>query len=328
MLINGTQTIWVPRDPLKLMKELDENVDQYRFKFIISIVLCWLGIIAVSVITYFVFAIFGLLYLSLIIIPAMSVIAVFQYILVHAAHECVHQDFRTNNFHSLLFAMITVYPLGLTRNLRSEHLRHHREFGNPILDPDYDAYWPFPTSKISFLFRIFSNISGFSAIRQVMNRIYKKGESLSPKKQLNFNNSFELAMVILFQISILLIFENFCGFIFYFVLYLFPLITFTKLFSQLRGLAEHGDPSNLPTLRSFHGTDIVGKIFGAYGFRQHATHHLVPTLPSEKLTAADHLMMNSSKIEKDIDFYEVQIYKGNHLQLLIDWFIRLPWRNR
>lgn len=327
-IINATQTIWVPRDFFRKNNYLNEIHHSYRYKFFISIIFCWLSIIVTSAITYQVYSFYGLQGLSLIILPSMFVISVFQYILVHATHECVHQDFKGNNFHSLVSAIITAYPLGLTRNLRTEHLRHHREFGHPVLDPDYDAYWPFPVSRLSFLSRVLSNISGFSAIRQFMGRINNKNnkeKKMLVKKQSEFNNNFEISLVILTQLLILFIFSIFFDPAFYFLLYLIPLITFVKLFNQLRGLAEHGDPQNRPTLRSFNGADIIGRVFGVYGFRHHAAHHLIPAVSSENLEAAHNLIM-TCKLQNNDNEHEIQIYEGNHIQLLMAWLIDLPWR--
>ena len=91
-IIDTQQTIWVPRDFFKKIKELNENVGQhgYRYKFYMSILLCWIGIITISTIAYLVYSLYGLLFFSLIIIPSIFVIAIFQYILVQLikANNC------------------------------------------------------------------------------------------------------------------------------------------------------------------------------------------------------------------------------------------------
>lgn len=66
----------------------------------------------------------------------------------------------------------------------------------------------------------------------------------------------------------------------------------TVFMAGLRAIAEHQLASDAPAargaaaLRNFHCTGLSRLVFGAYGFAEHATHHLEPSIPHYNLPAA------------------------------------------
>ncbi len=322
-------TLHLPRG---VFKDFHINKDRFfEFKFILSICSTWATIIFTLIFVHWVEKNSGWVNLAIISLPTIITIGTLQYILIHAAHECVHQEFQTNNLRSWLFAAITAYPIGLTRNLREEHLRHHRYLGVPEIDPDYPVYRVFPKSKLSFLYFIFINASGISAFLQFFNRIKtqeKSGDSLNgitTKSHLSEKQSkFEFFYTISFQLTILYMFFCFFNPFYYFVFYLFPLLSVAKTLAQLRGLAEHGDPTGKIVLRSFLGKDLFTKIMGVYGFSFHAEHHLSMSVSYLGLRDVnEHLMRAPEGLGR-----EIQIYARGHLQLLYEWFVASPWREK
>jgi fatty acid desaturase len=79
--------------------------------------------------------------------------------------------------------------------------------------------------------------------------------------------------------------------LFYVLVFVYGLASLSPFVSSLRTIAEHqpgtdGSPTEgRAVLRNFHCGPFGRLVFGAYGFADHATHHLHPAVPAYRLPA-------------------------------------------
>jgi fatty acid desaturase len=246
---------------------------------------------------------------------AFCVIGWCQFSLTHALHEVVHYNCGRPH-RELLGAMLTAYPIGLTMRYRYVHYAHHKHFGDPELDPEYEAYSNFPSNKLQFLLRLFKNASGFAAVKQ----FFFQAAPDAP-----CNKYRETALLLLTHAVIFTAFAVCFTWWAYIVFWVLPIITVAKLCSSTRALCEHGSPDGGPVYRTITGSFLATQLLGMFKFHFHAEHHAHPSIPYSRLPEAHAQMRAGATLQ---DGYAYEVYRQGHLSLLIDWFCRLPLYGR
>jgi len=272
-----------------------------------EVFLIWLTIfLIINLIIYFEY--------NLIVFPfSFITIGWCQFALSNALHEALHNNFgkKQNN---LIASILCAYPIGFMFSYKQIHLDHHKFFGDPIKDPDFNSYNPFPKSKIALLSKLIYNVSGLSAITQFLykNKTNKKG-----------NEFINLLITQLLLISFFITLNNNFseGLFMYVCIWILPLITIAKLLSTIRLLCEHGSLNDQLTYRTITGSIIQTKILGPFNFHYHSEHHINPWIPYKYLKYSTSF---SNKYQDDNII--IESYNKGYLQLLLDWVIILPWK--
>lgn len=243
------------------------------------------------------------------IIPTVLLIAWLQYFIAQLMHEAVHQFFARKDLRSFMAALLTAYPIGISRLYRDVHLAHHRYFTDPVKDLDYHGYAHFPRSKLQMLRWLLWNISGFAAVRQFL---YQNSEVKSDARPL------ELVFIVVVQLVLLGFFAWHGSWWMYFAFWLLPLITLSKSLNTIRLMTEHADPDpdRTAVLRDFDCSMFMKNLVGPVGFGDHARHHQAMSVPFSKL--------HTVVVDADSLGIPYELYQGHHLQLLFRWFSQLP----
>lgn len=245
-----------------------------------------------------------------------------QFSLSNALHEALHKNFGKKH-NEFLSAILTAYPIGFTFAYRKTHMDHHKYFGNPELDPDFDSYSPFPKSKVDMLKRIIYNISGIAAIKQFFFENRK-----NRKKDAGKSDFIALTITQFFILTIFVLVFNepflISGVIAYIFFWLFPLVSIAKLFSSTRLLCEHGSPNNRLTFRTITGNIFQTNTLGAFKFNYHAEHHIEPYIPYSSLKQAKEIIKGSIR-NKEVEYEE---YQKGYFWLLYSWFKMLPLKTK
>ncbi|NQX88409.1 MAG: fatty acid desaturase [Halioglobus sp.] len=243
------------------------------------------------------------------VIPSVLLIAWLQYFIAQLMHEAVHHQFGRKHVSSFIAALVTAYPIGISRLYRDVHLAHHRYFTDPVKDLDYPGYANFPHSKAQMLRWLLWNISGLAAVRQ----FFFQNREINTDRRTR-----ELVYVAVVQFALFVFFAWHGEWWMYFVFWILPLITVSKSLNTIRLMTEHADPDpdTVAVLRDFDCPPIIKNFLGPVGFGDHARHHQMMSVPFGEL----HTVV--------VDSYSVQVpyelYRGHHLQLLFRWFKRLP----
>lgn len=248
-----------------------------------------------------------------------------QYCIAQAFHEAIHQKLGYKNMDGFISGILTAYPIGLTPSYCQLHLAHHRYAGDPLFDPDYHTYSYFPPSKIKMLWHFLKKFLVLPAILQFFTmkkrEIGKPGHSSSKTKALKEN-----ILLIIVQLTILGIFTLAFNPGYYIIFWLLPLVTVVKSMNSIRLLCEHGDPKKTFVYRSF---TTPGYILGVFGFNKHGEHHIYEKVPYENLGILFNKLQEHISVKNAQEFNQIneiyEVYDGNHLDLLIQWFRKLPW---
>lgn len=247
-----------------------------------------------------------------------GLIALLQYQLLHLAHEVIHQRKLSTAWPRKITNFVLLFPLGLSDSFRREHLSHHKNLGNPQLDPDYPTVGHFPKSRLEFIRLFVKSLVGISALSQVTRQLKKKDHSRNA-----LIDSLQLAIV---QILLLILFASVLGLSSYFTFWLLPLVTVVKVLTQARGLAEHGNPNGgQPILRSFECNGVFSRFIGSFGFRYHSEHHLFPSIPFKQLRVVRARLLTAG-IDIKLGETSFELAPSGYLVVLTNWFRSLPWK--
>lgn len=162
-----------------------------------------------------------------------------HYIIAQGAHEAVHFHIHhdRNKIYSAITAFLVLYPIGITRHYKKNHMQHHIYFGDKNKDPDYVTFMNYPVSKIHFWWWIAESLFGLSTLKRILNLF----SSTKPAgvKTLEEKTNLELLNLVFVQSFI---FAAFCmlkmwwG---YFIFWILPLAVVAKTLINIRLLAEH-----------------------------------------------------------------------------------------
>ncbi|MEW6268746.1 MAG: fatty acid desaturase [Thermodesulfobacteriota bacterium] len=301
-------------DELRALQHAPRRLALHVAPIYLAIVLVFAGLRAVAT--------SGVAWLPWIAYPlAFVVVGWCQFAIVQALHEAAHQVLGRKTWGSTLAGMLMTYPLALTLQFRGQHLDHHRHFGDPDKDPDFDGYARFPRSKLALVAHLVRSATGIPAIVSFL----RKSSDQSTLQAQGTTVAAELAKLVAAQAVVFALLTLALGPWHYVFLWALPLLTVVKLCTAARLLCEHGSPDKPFVWRSFGGTFVERNLLGAFGLNYHAEHHLYPTIPYENLAQVFRRHLDARRTAgaaADDDFLEV--YCGGHLGLLRDWFRELP----
>jgi fatty acid desaturase len=110
------------------------------------------------------------------------------------------------------------------------------------------------------------------------------------------------------QAGLLLMFSFTCGWQYYFLLWLLPLFTTTRLLISYRTLVEHAsrpallDP-DMKYLNTIHCSKLEAFFFGPLGFNFHGEHHLFSQIASWKLAPVAEKLRERNLYRQDMKVY-------------------------
>jgi fatty acid desaturase len=198
---------------------------------------------------------------------------------------------------------IAAYCLGYTRSgHRRAHLNHHL-YLNTERDPD--RIWGAPDETTRDLIRSWCRDFLFlSALERLLqySQSDRKAFSVAPWRTLSAGGVVKAALsmypVVLTQAVILGVYTVTVGPLYYFLVYVLPILTFYPAQIRLRSTVEHGfdagyrpvSPEDYWVTRSTHARFLERFVFAPYGIQHHFEHHLFPTVPHYHLPKVRRLL--------------------------------------
>ncbi len=200
------------------------------------------------------------------------------------AHETWHWTlFRGRAVNDRVGSWVLSYPVVMRfEAMRQKHFEHHRTVAQPD-DPDrYYWGWP-PDARRSFVAHMLLVASGLHFVwlagRSLLGiPVPVVGEAQRPRvpaAPISGRAGCELACLALVHLALLGLFAATVGWIYYFLLWLLPLVTLGNLLGELRQFLEHEGGELI-----IHRSSPVERFFVApYSFHLHAVHHVYPAVP-------------------------------------------------
>lgn len=236
-----------------------------------------------------------------------------QFALFNALHEGLHKRMGAPH-REFVGLLLTAWPLGFSASYRQLHLNHHKFFGHPQRDPDYNNYANFPSHRRAFIARLLLNISGIAAARQFLGML---GEG---KAETSKNTGGGFFPVIATQLLLLGIFAATAGWLYYFWLWLVPLATFAKFFTSTRTFCEHASPDNQAVIRTITGSFLGEKVFGVFNFHYHAEHHRFVGIPCSQLPRAHNQDGGQLFRQQEAGTEHYEHFDRGYFGLLVGWY--------
>jgi fatty acid desaturase len=236
-----------------------------------------------------------------------------QYVLAQALHESWHFYSRTPK-QKFIQNIFLSFPLGIPSKARDSHFNHHKFFGKPLLDPDYEIYTLFPPTKHTFIKKFLYSFFGFAAFKRLTQILQTHSENGNNHGFLHRNELISLCTIQL--IIFLFYFMLFGNIFYYFFFWLLPIVIIVKPLTDFRLIAEHGSIKNSPVLRSFvqYKPLHTSLIIGAFGFNLHGEHHLHPSVKYSDLSFTKEYIFNSHVPCK------TELFHGTHLSFLLQFY--------
>ncbi len=238
------------------------------------------------------------------LILAFVLMGAFQHHLSVIHHESIHYLlFRSRKLNEWVGRVLGAYPLGFTMAYRQTHLAHHFHLGHDDEDPDYPNYASFPATWRVILPALIRDMIGLSAARQLMSMSLRKRKFTSclgdkPARK-------ELLGVALTQLAMFLLLVYVGHGTLYFLIWLLPLSTWTRVLTRLRSIAEHvdvaGNDHALPRWRTLYCNPIESFFLAPMNFNYHAEHHLYPHVPFYHLPCLHRRLMQNDQYASQID---------------------------
>ena len=219
-------------------------------------------------------------------------------------HEAIHYLlFRNRKLNEWVGCYLGAYPLGFTMDYRRTHLAHHFHLGHDEEDPDHPNYAAFPATWRVILPALIRDMTGLSATKQILTMSLRKKKYTTclgdrpSYKELILMGGVQLFMLTAFW---------YAGYGYlYFVAWLLPLATWTRVLTRLRSIAEHVDIADgsptLPRWRTLYCNAVESFFLAPLNFNYHAEHHLYPYIPFYHLPALHRRLMQDSEYVAQID---------------------------
>lgn len=250
-----------------------------------------------------------------------------QYVIAQAAHEAIHFyiDYEDKKWLKIVCSCLVLYPIGLTKNFKKNHMLHHAHFGDVENDPDQVTYMNYPASKLNFWIWLIESFLGLSTVRRIGGLVFSSKKS-NKKKECQRNLRFEFIKLLSIQGMIFFAFLTLGIWWSYFSLWILPLATITKTLINIRLLAEHSPfVCQKPALRSFLKKDWSTSLLGVFGFKYHAEHHLFPGVLCNHLKSVSKIIVehatNAQKSPHDI---KIELFNMGYVQFLRKFYSSLP----
>lgn len=225
----------------------------------------------------------GIAYGGWAVVLAFPFVAALQHALSILQHEAVHGLlYRNHRLNDFIGAYFLSYPIGFSMDYRLTHFAHHRWLGE-VEDPDLPNYRPFPADRKTMMRKALHEFTGIGAVKQ----FFGSSATSSGARPHLFRIGAAQAVIFFF-------FYLAGQPLMYFALWLLPLVTLTKGFTQFRNLAEHLIRPNSPRvnerLRTFQSSFLERFFFAPLNFNYHAEHHWFTNVPYYRLPALRKLL--------------------------------------
>ena len=246
-------------------------------------------------------------------------IGVGQYILAQSLHEAWHYYFFGR--WKMLSRFLISYPLSIPISARIAHFSHHRNFGDSENDPDFMSYSGFPKTKYGFLKFLMFGLSGCSAILRFIQLIKAPVRSGIISSKVNIFS--EIISILMVHILIFLLFSIFSKWYYYLLFWVMPVLTIVKILVNLRLIAEHGNLKAGTRFRTFLSNSLSTKLVGAFGFANHAEHHLFPNVCSFQLPEITTFILEKKIGDHSISSVDCEYTRLSHFRYLYQIYCSL-----
>lgn len=222
--------------------------------------------------------------------------------LVHeGAHSLITRDRALND---LIGNWVCGGVIGISMSdYRSDHGRHHNYTGTENDSPADLEKYRIASFQDGSLKRLFvEDIMGISALRRVRDLYYGDNDATGKGPFM------KLVKIIIPQLMILIAANG--NILLYFILWVVPLLTVNMFLMRIRGIAEHGMPSQMGIdvkkglvgillTRTLNGKlaqtnsliKLIEKILiGSLSINYHLEHHIVPNVPHYNLRSLNSLL--------------------------------------
>jgi len=237
------------------------------------------------------------------------------------AHDTYHRTlFRSRRVNDVLGMYLFSFPLGMRfLSMREKHLEHHRLVGT-IDDPDR-YYWDWSTEeRARFIVQMLLSATGARYILWVTRTLLGRPPSSVPSRRpaapifkSSSRNPAELIKLVLVQCVLLGGFAVSLGWVWYFALWIFPLISLAFLLGELRQFLEHARGGQLMVFRA----GSVERFFlGSFNFHLHGFHHAFASEPWFRIPEIEKVAL---KKEPGI------VLAGSYFQELMRYLRGLPY---
>jgi fatty acid desaturase len=242
-----------------------------------------------------------------------------QHALDILAHEAWHYTvFRRRWLNNVAGAWLCAFPnLSRFTGLRKKHFEHHRKVGTRD-DPDR-YYWGWrPSERVEFVKHHLFVLSGLWFVRHLLGGA-RKASAPAPHadpedrpQEIDVppcrEDRAELAGLAIWHLAALGAFAATVGWIWYFLLWLLPVLTLRVFLGELRQFLEHRHGRLL-----VYNTHPVERFFvGPFNFHLHAYHHAYPQEPWFVLPA-----LGEASRRKCPDIVDYDTYLGELADYLV-----------
>lgn len=215
-------------------------------------------------------------------------------ILMHdASHRALFPGARVNDWVGSWFCG---HPVGASLvRYRPYHLQHHRHTQQAD-DPDLGLSAPFPISRASFRRKVVRDLLGVTGFQRRVEQFRgafgdASGWRARASRLWAVERGFLVSNLVLFALAAM------AGVWWaYFVLWVFPMLTWYQLVSRIRNIAEHAvvpdDDDRLRNTRTTLTNPLMRAMFAPYWVNYHLEHHLFVYAPCWQLPRAHRMLVD------------------------------------
>jgi fatty acid desaturase len=303
---------------LRINLRKESLVSSYRS----TLAILWTLVITVAVLNIAVDA----LELKNFILSCVSFVAIaaLQHRISIIHHEGIHKLlFRNKWFNDFVGLFIFGASLGILPNVsRHAHLLHHKFLGTEK-DQERDPYISAPKTAAQFLKWCILKLTAIDGILRVVklaNTPFALAAGTTPPLSFQRGNASQrpfpfcdLLVIGINQTVLLALFQLTVGSLYYFLLWLLPLFTISRLLVAIRSISEHWskegefDPE-VKYLNSIYCNKVERFLFGPYYFNYHAEHHLFPSIPSWKLASLSQKVKQHPEFRRSVSEHKSYIF--------------------
>lgn len=201
------------------------------------------------------------------------------------AHETWHGTlFRSRRANERIGAFLLSFPVGSRfAPMREKHFEHHRTVGT-LQDPDR-YYWGWKLSdRPEFVGQVLLSMTGLRYIVHALRALLgiwpqprsPEERPRSPVYSVNVSAKWELLAILWVQLLILASFAATLGWVWYFALWILPLISLAFVLGEVRQFLEHARGGRLMVYRA---GPLERFFLGCFNFHLHGFHHAFASEP-------------------------------------------------
>jgi fatty acid desaturase len=217
--------------------------------------------------------------------------------LINLMHECAHQLTFRRSWANEFVGGAVLAPLLITdfKSYRERHWEHHRHLGTP---KDLKLVYHTDIRGRRIVSLVLRSVFGVEAFRRLTELpTADAGKQATKRSGISLRT---LTVQALFSASVLGVsltrqestqMALVSAALAYSFVYAYGMLSLTVLAAALRAIAEHqisddgAATEGNAALRNLHCNPLTRLSFGAYGFGEHATHHMRPSVPYYQLPA-------------------------------------------